>query len=310
MKSLLNAFDTTILDPERSPLLKRQHHISGFTPADFWKSMEFCRDKTEDRFKQNPDIKFIERNFNQFVTSLKPNQSYSKPPSSPIIPPILHFIWLGSPLPEDAKTIIKTWKNCHPGWEINVWSDKDVSKVSWTNGYIKLAFEDARTWAEKADILRYEILYQLGGVYADIDTLCLHSFNDLISQNITLFTGLVENVYFLGNENELHIANGLVGCTKGHPVIKYCLEHLITEDEAPTRTISSRTGPALFASACVEELHSERGHNILILPCSYFYSLPYYHFWKNKQITAQQIHDQYISPESLSVHLWANTWAL
>lgn len=310
--SLLNAFDATILNPTLSPLLNVDRPLCGFLPSDFWQSMEYARDPTKNDFSTNIDIQIIEANFKRFCQQVKdePCTDFSKVPINCRIPAILHFIWLGSPLPHDAEIIIQTWIKCHPGWEIKIWTDESVKDVIWTNGYIKLAFEDARTWAEKADILRYEILYRFGGIYSDIDALCYRSFNDLICRDITLFTGLVENIFFLENEGELHIANGLVGVVKEHPAIKYCLEHLITEDEAPTETISTRTGPALFARACHEELHSTRADQILVLPCSYFYSLPYFHFWKNKQITAKQIVEKYLSPESLSLHLWANTWAL
>ena len=40
-----------------------------------------------------------------------------KPEPKPIIPKIIHQIWLGSPVPEYLKTLMESWKALHPDWQ-------------------------------------------------------------------------------------------------------------------------------------------------------------------------------------------------
>ena len=52
-----------------------------------------------------------------------------------------------------------------------IWTDLEVSDFSWSSPRLRSAFTFADTFAEKADILRLEILYQFGGIYSDTDVL-------------------------------------------------------------------------------------------------------------------------------------------
>ena len=51
----------------------------------------------------------------------------------------------------------------------------------------KLLLEQCREFnPEKADILRYELLYRFGGLYIDADIICLKPLNDLLLDNLFL----------------------------------------------------------------------------------------------------------------------------
>ncbi|CAN0057513.1 unnamed protein product, partial [Phaeothamnion confervicola] len=88
-------------------------------------------------------------------------------------------VWLGSNLPERFQVLRESWMRCMPAWEVRLWSDADVAALGLEN---QAAFDAAPNWGEKSDICRYEILWRLGGFYADVDFICLRSFEALHSE--------------------------------------------------------------------------------------------------------------------------------
>lgn len=295
-KLLISLSDPEILNPKVSPLFKTGK-LQGFLPVDFWQSMEFGRKQTDPLLLQDPLMQQLAKNFSQSF----PPVDYTHPPSHPRIPPLIHFIWLGSPLPSEFAPTINTWANCHPGWEIKIWTD--ATDFSWSSGYSQWLFENATNLGEKADIWRYEILYQFGGIYSDLDVICYKSFNDLIA-HWDFIGGQETNKTEDSNGLTLYMSNALFGVSKGHPMMKYCLENIQTQDEAPQASIMERTGPFLLTKACRENL----GEHTLVLPCSYFYPLPHFKDLSHKTLTGEQIYTHYLSPESMALHLWAATW--
>ena len=93
-----------------------------------------------------------------------------------LIPKCFHWIWFGpNPLPEQHRCWIDGWLSLHPGWEHNIWTD--ATRFTLTN---EEQFLSANSFAQKADIARYEILYRFGGIYVDTDTECLRSIEPLL----------------------------------------------------------------------------------------------------------------------------------
>lgn len=274
---------------------------SGFTPVTFWESMEWKRNASTIDFQNDPSIQKAKTNFDRFCDRNKalPTVNYDLPPKIYSIPPILHFIWLGSPLPEKGRQTIKSWLDHHPGWEWKLWTDEEVNQFPWTDDHLRSVFEQADSWAEKADILRLDILYQWGGIYSDIDALCLQPFHDLIVQDITFFSCFELNYASSHYGEAFYVGTAVIGAAKGSNVLKYCLVHSKTQKEAPDLNLLKRTGPGLVSKACQASFHLPQEH-ILILPCSYLYPLP----WKLRN----ENDAGFIGLESLAIHLWNNSW--
>lgn len=304
---MLSIRDPHLLNPAISPLLTSANELTGFLPVDFWDSMNFKREPSPQELRQSPLFKVIESNYNRFCQDIsqKPKDS-SHPPCNSLIPAMIHFIWIGSPLPKQFSTIIDTWQKCHPRWSLKIWNDHDVENFFWSNGYIKWLFEQAKTFAEKSDILRYDILYQFGGIYSDIDILCYKPFDDLISGSFDFFAGFQKNTIPSGSLDSITLS--LIGAARHHPIIKQCLDTLISKEEAPDKSLFERTGPGCFSLACQKGLSSGKKDTILILPCSYFYPLPFFENHVHKTLTAQEIKTHFIAPETMALHLWAGTW--
>ena len=94
------------------------------------------------------------------------------------IPKIIHQIWSNKyeDLPEIFQDLGMTWKNYHPNWKYILWNDEQMNHFihsfypEYEESYNHFYF-DVQRW----DVIRYLILYQLGGVYIDFDYECIDS---------------------------------------------------------------------------------------------------------------------------------------
>ena len=61
---------------------------------------------------------------------------------------------------------IESWKKYLPGYEIREWNEDnyDVTQVN----FVKEAYENQK-WAFVSDYVRFDVLYQFGGIYFDTD---------------------------------------------------------------------------------------------------------------------------------------------
>jgi hypothetical protein len=96
------------------------------------------------------------------------------------MPKIIHQIWIGpKKRPDIWMDNVKNFALKY-GYEYLLWDDKKVSELKMIN---RDWYEKEPTFNGKSDILRYEILYQNGGIYIDADMVILNSdkFNTLVN---------------------------------------------------------------------------------------------------------------------------------
>jgi len=212
-----------------------------------------------------------------------------------LIPKLIHFIWLGSPLPASCRKMISTWKKMHPSWTILVWNDESVARFGLAN---KDAFDKAVNFGEKSDIARYEILYRYGGVYADTDFECLKPFDEL-HRSCGLYAGV--------NGDNQCLLNGLIGASPRHPVMRACIEHLKAGpgDHDENRIMQS-TGPYLFTRMFLDYAAKAEGERIVPFPPSFFYSYP--GSMRDFSKDPEEIKRNFVKPESFAIHYWASAW--
>jgi hypothetical protein len=86
-------------------------------------------------------------------------------------------------LPSFQKSIINTWKNLNPGW-IHNYADANARAECVKNFDKKLyAAYLIVPKVNQADIWRYVVVYQNGGVYADMDSVCALPLDETITKN-------------------------------------------------------------------------------------------------------------------------------
>jgi mannosyltransferase OCH1-like enzyme len=82
-------------------------------------------------------------------------------------------------LPDHLKMVIKTWTNLNPGWEHKYMDHNQRDEV--IKKYPKLyEFYIGNSPVRQADIWRYVITYENGGVYSDMDSVCIKPLDYLL----------------------------------------------------------------------------------------------------------------------------------
>lgn len=154
---------------------------------------------------------------------------------------IFHFIWLGeSPLKKDYINYMASWTQKNPSWKVRIWTENNIPDL-----YNQELYENAETYAERADILRYELLYRYGGVYVDVDYECLDPINSLLDDT-DFFVCLDAEDWDSHCKNYLNQA--LMGCTKQHFLMKEIVEELPLWNEMhQDQSVLWRTGPAFIS---------------------------------------------------------------
>lgn len=231
-----------------------------------------------------------------------PNMKVS---DTPLIPKKIHQIWLGGNPPDYLPAFQKTWQKFHPDWEYKLWRDDDVKNMHIHNQEL---FDAAVNYGQKADILRYHILYEIGGLYVDCDFRCLQKF-DILHHCYDFYSGL-------NNCGNIEIANGLIGVSPKHPIMKHCIEKLAASTDTLKNMpkddpnylkkafglVISQTGPGFFTK-CFMDIAPTYSGPIIVMPCSFFYPLP-----NTQRTIGLQEAEKYIKPESFGIHYWACSW--
>lgn len=190
---------------------------------------------------------------------------------SQTIPKIIHQIWIGEKKP--PYIWIDTWKNDYitkyPEWKYMLWDNEKSKEILNKYPKMKAIFNEEKKWCGKADILRYIILYEYGGVYIDADSTWVNE-KDLGK----LITDTNESGVFAANHNHENIdllANGVFGCIKQSPIILEIIRELEKytvrkyREKRLRRGPSKVTGPVLFSQI--------RKHNVTMFPPVFFYPI-------------------------------------
>ena len=97
------------------------------------------------------------------------------------VPRVLHVSWATRSLPEFAQTYLKTWQTHHPTWRVARWTDLTMRDFVLSRFPTRLAAYDAfPTAVNRADVFRYMVLLEIGGVYVDLDVEALRSIEPLL----------------------------------------------------------------------------------------------------------------------------------
>lgn len=138
--------------------------------------------------------------------------------STNTIPKIIHHIWLG-PLTPPIEAM-KTWQDLHPDWQYILWQENNIPKL-----HNQKAFDASKSYPQKSDILRYELLYNYGGIFVDADEFCLKPIDPLFdiikSEECNVFAAKEGNPAL----PDL-IANGMIGCTKHNDFMLKMVENI------------------------------------------------------------------------------------
>ncbi len=163
------------------------------------------------------------------------------PPEINHIPKKIHQIWIGpKKRPDIWMDGVKKFANDF-GYEYVLWDDQKVSEINLIN---REWFNKEQTYHGKCDILRYEILYQQGGIYIDADMAIVNSTKlEILIKEFNRDSGFGFEI-----DNQL-VCNAVILAIKGSKFMLKCIE------EIPKRNFNllpwQSTGPQLITDLSI-----------------------------------------------------------
>ena len=215
------------------------------------------------------------------------------------IPKIIHFIWVGSKLPEKYAKIIEGWKHHNPDFEIWLWDDEKV-ETFLPQMYNKDLYLRAPSFGNKSDILRYEILKRYGGVYVDTDFVCLASFAHA-HRKYCFYAGILY-------ERPVQLGNGIIASVPNHPIIDICIQQMRLDNpwgiQCPQTLVLYQTGPWALTKSVLHYIKHMGDEGIMIYPTTSFHAFPAV----LRHEATDELIESYYRPWSLACHLWHSSW--
>lgn len=205
------------------------------------------------------------------------------------IPKVIHFIWVGpNPFPKESIQNVYSWIQNHPDWTYKFWTDRKrplpheemelhlVSDFQFES--LRACYQDSNNYAEKSDLLRYEILNQEGGLYVDHDVRCFKPITPF-HYHFDLFCGL-EPPHRPVMSSSVTVCNNLIGAVSRHPILQRSIEIVQERWEAVGEaypgedkdSIVYRVAHRSFSAFedSVKEMADQNGRKDMVFPAAYF----------------------------------------
>lgn len=216
------------------------------------------------------------------------------------IPKVIHFIWLGGQLPTCYRGIIDEWKQ-KTNFDIEIWDD-DKSIKFLSNKKSLDIFQRSNSFGVKSDVLRYEVLNSVGGLYSDTDFICCSNDFSSLHENLSFYAGICQ-------EKPVQINNGIMASVPNHPILELCIHNAddtkyINEIWCDQTRVLYQTGPWLLTAAVLFYLKNYSTDDIVIFPSETFHPFPAIH----RENPSRELVNKYIKPWSMACHLWQASW--
>ncbi|XP_064620545.1 uncharacterized protein LOC135483513 [Lineus longissimus] len=211
-----------------------------------------------------------------YPTMIKTNTSLER------VPKIVHLTWKSEKVPAKAVPFIKKWQTTNPDWEVWFWTDKNTAEfmeINFPDYYA--VFTSYKSNIERADAMRYFIIYQFGGVYADLDIEPVKSLNPLLDKYTCLLSqepyehGNLMRIEMLNNFGFL-ACNAFMMCRRQHPFFKFALDSLKVHKDNPAGVLHT-TGPVFLSKVYRKYIESfiiglcrDKASRIGVAPAEFF----------------------------------------
>ena len=288
-------------------MLASSHHPRNFNQLMMTPSFPLSEKDVE-------ELRAMEEDYNRDI-------DYLCKPSLHSVPKIIHFIWIGPrSFPKSSIRNLKSWKRFHKKWKIYFWTDSEDRPLPMSGMKRRLIqdfdfgpFTDliasTDSWAEKADLIRYMILYKKGGIYSDHDVEALQSLSPF-AKSFDFVMGLEWFNYHPGMNSCVSPCNAVIISRKRHPIMRATIDRVVQcWDEMAVRfpgkdslgvlqRVIARTFDSLALS--VKKYRNQPGYRDVILPNTYFYPYPAF-----DKATAERFRqDGYV----YAIHKYNGTW--
>lgn len=179
------------------------------------------------------------------------------------VPKIIHQTWKNNTIPKKWKKSPYMWKKIHPEYKYFLWTDELI------RNHIKIFHPDFLEIhdnyeynIQRADMIRYFILYDFGGIYSDLDLYPIKSIEPYITQG----------AHLVFSSNSQCITNSFMLSSRNDPFWHTVFDLLKNPDKSIITIfkhfkIMMTTGPMMINKA-----FNKSKHSVTILPRDLFMS--------------------------------------
>lgn len=164
------------------------------------------------------------------------------------IPKIIHLTYKDHNIPSSWKSTIPAWKKYHPDWEIRFWTDEDNRKLieSKYNWFLPI-YDSYEYGIQRADAIRYFILYTYGGIYSDMDIEPIKNFDKLFNKKTS------QDVYLIRSPQLSYVTNCFMASKPGSKFWEHVFREMQNLATSPSIlwigkhwTVMNTTGPIMI----------------------------------------------------------------
>jgi len=157
------------------------------------------------------------------------------------IPKIIHQTWKTKDIPRQYAGFVESVKRYNPDYQYRLWTDEN------NRGLIKdlypwflRTFDAYKHGIERADAVRYFILYTYGGVYIDLDMECLKPIDSLL-RNADLFFSIEAGPFI---QNQV-VSNAFMACARKNLFFLHIMKNLegFIRQDITYHDVFNNTGP-------------------------------------------------------------------
>jgi mannosyltransferase OCH1-like enzyme len=204
------------------------------------------------------------------------------------IPQKLHMIWVGGNAPDYVGENFVKWNELMPDWDCRLWTSADLCEDN--KELFPLSFiESCKIPAQQADIMRYFIIKNFGGVYVDADITPHRSLTPIVQKQS--FVACHDLPLTWG-----YIAIGFFAAAPNHFLMREICEKVI-KATVNTEDVHLQTGPKLFGSVVFPH-----PNDYMLLPIESFYRNLKGNRLSNGQLRLDDVEERYGN------HFYAATW--
>ena len=212
------------------------------------------------------------------------------------IPKIIHQTWKSKELPDNFKKWSKIIKDLHPDWKYKLWTDEDNRNFIKNNyPWFLKTYDSYDINIKRIDAVRYFLLHHFGGVYIDLDFICLKKLDPLIKNNNAVFG------YQLKDKSS--IANAFMISPSKHNLFKQIINNLESKKD---KHVLKATGPAFLTENINIYLKKLKNNSnkidIDVLPMPLIYTR------ESNKIPCDINECKKIYPDSYTTTFWTGSW--
>jgi FkbM family methyltransferase len=164
------------------------------------------------------------------------------------IPKKIYQTWETKDLDPEFQAIVDKWKINNPEYEYQLFDkyEREDFIKNFFNNDVFDAYNMIIPGANKTDLWRYCYLYIHGGVYVDIDSLCIGHLDDYILNNMEFVVPIDLNVNL--SEGNHNLACGFIASVQNHPILLDCIKRIVYNVKNNILVLSALdfTGPGLL----------------------------------------------------------------